>query len=155
MNDAPTVANKQSPEPPEPSSPRKRPAWLPAAVIVGAFLIGFVPMWFKTHRLNSEVLRAQGEARVQHIQMTFADAALEARRGEYEPARQRLASVFALINAELERGPASALPDGAAEGLKPLLALRDDLITLLARGDPASAERLATAYADFRKTLGK
>jgi hypothetical protein len=36
-----------------------------------------------------------------------------------------------------------------------LLAQRDDLITLLARGDPASAERLAAAYVQFRKTLGR
>ena len=66
-----------------------------------------------------------------------------------------MASFFSLVNAELDRGLGSALPSSAPEGLKPLLAQRDDLITLLARGDPASAERLATAYANFRKTIGK
>jgi hypothetical protein len=66
-----------------------------------------------------------------------------------------VANLFSLITAEMDRGIGSALPSAATEGLKPLLAQRDDLITLLARGDPASAERLANAYADFRKSLGK
>jgi len=134
---------------------KKRPAWLPVLVLLVVFLAGFVPMWLKTNRLNSEVLSAQRQARVQQIQITFADAARDARGGNYEPARQGMAAFFSLVNAELARGLESALPAGASEELKPLLAQRDDLITLLARGDPASAERLAAAYADFRKTLAK
>jgi len=135
--------------------PKKRSGWLPVIVLAGVFLLGFAPMWLKSSRLNSELSRAQRQLRVEQIQMTFADATLDARRGDYEPARQRMASFFTLVNAELDRGLGSALPSSASEGLKPLLTQRDDLITLLARGDPASAERLATAYADFRKTIGK
>ena len=130
-------------------------SWLPVFVLCGAFLIGFVPMWLKANRLNKELFRAQRAARLEQIQITFADAALDARRGDYEPARQRMASFFSLVTAEMDRGFGSAMPAGAEEKLKPLLAQRDDLITLLARGDPASAERLANAYANFRKTLGK
>lgn len=137
------------------AKPSKRTAWLPALVLCGTFLVGFVPMWLKSSRLNAELFRAERQARVQQIQITFADATLDARRGDYEPARQRMASFFTLVNAELDRGISSALPASAVVGLQPLLAQRDDLITLLARGDPASAERLATAYADFRKTIGK
>ena len=137
------------------AKPRKLIAWLPVLVLCGTFLVGFVPMWLKSSRLNTELFRAERQARVQQIQITFADATLDARRGDYEPARQRMASFFTLVNAELDRGIGSALPSSAVAGLKPLLAQRDDLITLLARGDPASAERLATAYADFRTTMGK
>ncbi len=142
-------------EPSPTIAPKKRSGWLPVIVLVGVFLVGFVPMWLKSSRLNSELSRAQRQLRVEQIQMTFANATLDARRGAYEPARQRMASFFTLVNAELERGLGSALPSSASEGLKPLLVQRDDLITLLARGDPASAERLATAYADFRKAIGK
>lgn len=138
-----------------PAKPRKLTAWLPVLVLCGTFLVGFVPMWLKSSRLNAELFRAERQARVQQIQMTFADATLDARRGDYEPARQRMASFFTLVNAELDRGIGSALPSGSAQTLKPLLSQRDNLITLLARGDPAAAERLATAYADFRKTIGK
>lgn len=134
---------------------RRRTGWLPAVVLLGVFLLGFCPMWFKTTQLNGELFRAQQQARIQTIQITFADAALDARRGDYEPARQRMANVFALVNAEMERGIGSALPASASESLKLLSAQRDDLITLLARGDQASAERLATAYGEFRKSLGK
>ncbi len=138
-----------------PTMPKKRSGWLPVLVLCGSFLVGFVPMWFKATRLNGELLRAQQQARVHAIQITFADAALDARRGDYEPARQRMANFFTLVNTEQNRGIGSALPASASEGLKPLLAQRDDLITLLARGDQASAERLATAYGGFRKSLGK
>ena len=135
--------------------PRKRSGWLPVVVLACVFLVGFGPMWLKSSRLNGELFRAQRQSRVELIQITFANAALDARRGEYESARQGMTSFFSLVTAELDRGIGSALPAGANEGLKPLLAQRDDLITLLARGDAASAERLAVAYADFRKTLGK
>ena len=138
---------------PTPTNPKKRSSWLPVFVLAGVFLLGFVPMWLKSNQLNRELFRMQQEARFQTIQIIFADAALAARRGEYEPARQRMVGFFALVNAETERGLGSALPAGASESLKPLLAQRDDLITLLARGDQASAERLATAYAEFRKSL--
>ena len=138
-----------------PTTPKKRSGWLPVFVLLGVFLVGFVPMWIKSNRLGGELFHAQQRARIQTIQLTFADAALDARRGDYELARQRMANFFTLVNAELERGIGSALPAGSSDSLKPLLAQRDDLITLLARGDQASAERLATAYAEFRKGLGK
>lgn len=152
------VKSKEAPAANTPSplaKPRKLTAWLPVLVLCGTFLVGFVPMWLKSSRLNAELFRAERQARVQQIQITFADATLDSRRGDYEPARQRMASFFTLVNAEFDRGIGSALPPSASEALKPLLAQRDDLITLLARGDPASAERLATAYARFRKTIGK
>ncbi len=138
---------------PTATTPKKSSGWLPVFVLLGVFLVGFVPMWLKSTRLNGELFRAQQQARIQTIQITFADAALDARRGDYEPARQRMANFFTLVNAEMERGIGSALPANASDGLKPLLAQRDDLITLLARGDQASAERLATAYAEFQKSL--
>jgi len=124
-------------------------------VLLGVFLVGFGPMWLKSSRLNGQLFRAERQLRLELIQLTFANAALEARRGEYEPARQNTASFFNLVTAEQDRGLDSALPAGSSDALKSLLAQRDDLITLLARGDTASAERLANAYADFRKILGK
>lgn len=155
MNEESKRVEKRLETLPPPSPARKRSLWLPVFVLVGVFLVGFVPMWLKSSRLNAGLLRAERTGRVQEIQIALADAALDARRGDYEPARQRAAKFFTLVNAELDRGIGSALPPGASETLKPLLAQRDDLITLLARGDLASAERLATAYTEFRKTLGQ
>lgn len=137
------------------SKARKLTTWLRVIALLGTFLIGFVPMRLKSSRLNDELFRAQSHARVEPMQLTFANAALDARHGDYEPARRGMTSCFNLVTAELDRGIGSGLPPSASEGLKPLLTQRDDLITLLARGDPASAERLATAYADLRKTSSR
>jgi hypothetical protein len=133
---------------------RRASTWLPLFVLCAVFLVGLVPMWLKANRLSAELLRAERQSRVDQIQIAFADAALAARRGDYEAARQGLTSFFNLITAESERGIGSGLPSGASADLKTVLGQRDELITLLARSDPASAERLANAYTSFRKTLG-
>jgi hypothetical protein len=156
MNEEPRPKANPLPNAPSPPARAKRlSTWLPVFVLCAVFLVGFVPMWLKSNRLGAELFRAQREARIEQIQITFANAALDARRGDYEPARQGMTSFFNLVTAELDRGMASALPAGAAADLKPLLGQRDELITLLARSDPASAERLANAYASFRQTLGR
>jgi hypothetical protein len=48
----------------------------------------------------------------------------------------------------------SDLAPAQKESLKPLLNERDDLITLLARSDPASADRLAQLYVSFKNGMG-
>lgn len=136
------------------STTNTRSFWIPVLVLLGTFLVGFVPMWFKSSRLSGELFRAQQQLRLDRMQITFANAALETRRGDYEQARQGMANFFNLVTTELDRGARSALPPTATADFQPLLAERDDLITLLARGDPASAERLANAYTGFRKTIG-
>jgi hypothetical protein len=112
-------------------------------------------MELESSRRNPEWFHAEREARVQPILITFADAAIDARRGDYESVREEMARFFTLIHAELDRGLGSAFTVSTSAGYKPLVAQHDDLITLLANGGPASAERLAIAYADFRKTIGK
>jgi len=140
MNEPATpTPNPFGKELPEAVTPKKRSGWLPVFVLAGVFLVGFVPMWLRSGRLDGELFRAQRQQRVDQIQITFADATLDARRGDYESARKGAANAFSLIRAELDRGLDSALPTGVTEKLKPLLAQRDDLITLLARSDPASA----------------
>jgi hypothetical protein len=133
----------------------KRSPWLPVGMAAVVFLAGFVPMWVKSSRLERNLHTAQVELRLKALQITLANASLDARRGDYEPARQGMTSFFNLLTAELDRGSASALPAGAPGKLQPLLAQRDDLITLLARGDPAAGERLANAYVSFQKAIGK
>jgi hypothetical protein len=41
----------------------------------------------------------------------------------------------------------------AGVGMQPLFAGRDDLITLLARSGPASADRLTDLYVSYRKIM--
>lgn len=138
-----------------PVAKMKRFKWLPAIVLLSVFLVGFAPMWLKSNRLARELNRALTSLRLETIQLTLATAALDARRGEYETSRQGMISFFNLVTGELDRGSGSALPSSAGNDLKPLLAQRDNLITLLARNDPASAERLTSVCESFRKSLGK
>jgi len=155
MNEPSQPAKNPTPETTCPTPAKKCSAWRPVLILVGVFLVGFAPVWLKSSRLNGQLLRAERQVRLERIQLTFANAVLDARRGEYEPARQNMASFFSQVAAEQERGLDSALPSESSDAIKVLLTQRDDLITLLARGDPASAERLATAYSNFRKALGK
>jgi hypothetical protein len=154
MNQQTQIPDKPTTETP-PTEKRKSRliSWLPVIVLLATFSVGFVPMWFKSSRLNWELHRSQQELRRTQLQVTLTYAALDARRGEHESARQGSANFFTQLTAELDRGACSALPANARSELQPLLAQRDDLITLLARGDPASADRMANAVASFRKTL--
>ncbi len=57
------------------------------------------------------------------------------------------------LRAELDRGEA-VFSAAQREALHSQLSQRDQMITLLARSDPAVAERLADAYASYRQTAG-
>ena len=78
--------------PPEAATPHippaKRSFWLPIIALLVVFLAGLVPMWLKSHRLAGELYQARQELRRTQIQLVLAYSALDARRGEYEAARQ-------------------------------------------------------------------
>jgi hypothetical protein len=110
MNDEAKPIEKTVDTTASPRAVRKRSGWLPVFVLLGVFLLGFVPMWLKSTRLDGELFRAQREVRLQQIQIMFADAALDARRGEYESARRVMANFFTVVAAEMDRDIGSALP---------------------------------------------
>jgi hypothetical protein len=83
----------------------------------------------------------------------LASAAIDARRGDYEPARQGASEFFTELRAEMDRGAKSALTEAQRAALEPMFAQRDNIITLLARSDPAAADRLSDIYAGYRKAV--
>ncbi|MBA3599771.1 MAG: hypothetical protein H0W45_00820 [Acidobacteria bacterium] len=123
-------------------------------ILLAVFLLGLVPMWLTARERAKELDAAQIVLRVSRLQNRLADAAVDARRGEYEPARQSTSEFFTNLREEIERGQNSAFTAAQQENLRPLLAGRDDTITLLARGDAASGERLAETHAAFRQIVG-
>jgi hypothetical protein len=125
-----------------------------AGVLILVFLLGFVPMWLKARGSATELEIARRELSLSKLQNTIASAALDARRGDYEPARQAASSFFTSLSAETDKGSGSAFTDSQKQNIQPLFAGRDELITLLARSDPASADRLADLYASYRKAMG-
>ncbi|MCA1566030.1 MAG: hypothetical protein LC803_10415 [Acidobacteria bacterium] len=124
-------------------------------VALAIFLLGFLPMWFKASANASQRDAAQRELRLSRMHGMLASAVIDARRGEYEPARQTTSDFFTALRAQIDAGGDSALTTPQREGAAPLLARRDDVITLLARGDPASAEQLTDIYVSYRKAVNE
>lgn len=126
-----------------------------AGIVVAAFLIGLVPMWLKARTSANERNSAQRELRLCKLELTLASATLYARRGEHEVARKATSDFFTTLHNQVQTtGGDSDLTSQQRESLKPLLNDRDNIITLLARGDPASADRLSDLYAAYQKTMG-
>jgi len=82
-----------------------------------------------------------------------ASAAIDARRGDYETARQAASDFFTVLRAETNKGVDSALSQAQKDGAQPLFTQRDQIITLLARGDAASADLLSDLYVSYRKLV--
>jgi hypothetical protein len=122
-----------------------------ASVLLAVFLVGLIPMWNTARARTRERDAAQSALRVSQMQITLANAAIDARRGEYERARQAASAFFTELGAEFDRGQDSPFTRAQQDALRPLLAGRDDMITLLARADPASADRLLELYVAYRQ----
>ena len=124
-----------------------------ATVLFAAFLLGFVPMWLVARTRANERDAAQRMLRLTEIENALAAATIQARRGDYEPARTAASTFYTNLRAELDRA-ASDFAAPSREALQALLAERDQMITLLARSDPAVAELLANTYISYRQTAG-
>lgn len=138
------------------TDPRVKRIAIFAAIVLAAFLIGFVPisiqMWSRTNERDA----AQKELRLCRLQAGLTSAVINARRGEYEPARQATSEFFTALHSQVDvANNQSDLTSTQRDSLRPLLNDRDNLITLLARGDPASADRLSDLYVTYQKVMGK
>ncbi len=125
------------------------------AVALTIFLLGFLPMWLQARVNASQRDAAQRELHLSQMHGTLASAVIDARRGEYEPARQTASDFFTTMRAQIDAGEDSALSATQRAGLAPLLSQRDQIITLLARGDPASAEQLSDLYVSYREAVNE
>ena len=124
-----------------------------ATVAFAAALLVFVPMWLTGRACENERDAAQRALRLGRIENSLAAAAIQARRGDYEPARDAASGFFTSLRAELDRAD-PALPAATATELRGLLSDRDQIITLLARSDEAAAERLSSMYVAYRRAAG-
>lgn len=147
----------------EPISRSGNPIWqnervrqliLYAAVLLGVFLLGLVPMWMTARERARERDTAQAALRISSLQNTLANGAIDAKRGDYEPARQAVSEFFTSVRAEIERGGDSVFNEAQQSTLRSILDTRDDAITLLARSDPASVDRLVEFYYKYRLAVG-
>ena len=122
-----------------------------AAVLLVVFLAGLVPMWLTSRTHARERDAAQASLKISSLQNSLANAAIDARRGEYEPARLAASDFFTNLGTELARGRDSVFQEAQRNALRSMFDTRDDTITLLARSDPASADRLLDLYTKYRQ----
>jgi hypothetical protein len=130
--------------------PWKRVA-LYATLAIGFFLLGFVPTWFKASRAIEQRDAAQRGVRLAQLEDTLAAAVIDVQRGQYEPARQLTSDFYTSVRRQVDAANASHFTPAQREGLRSLLAERDELITLLARSDPTAADRLLNVYSTYNK----
>jgi hypothetical protein len=130
--------------------PWKRVA-LYATIALGFFLLGFVPMWFKSSQAIEQRDAAQRGVRLGQLQNTLAAAVIDVQRGHYEPARQLTSDFYTNLRRQVDADRGSLFTPVQREGLSSLLGERDELITLLARSDPAATDRLFNVYSNYNK----
>ena len=136
------------------STPLGRRFIVYAGVLLVGVLLGLVPMWLQSRATAAGLADAERRLTLVGMEGGLASAAIDARRGDYEPARQSASQFFTSLRAEIDKGDSSSLTQAQRAGAQPLLAGRDEIITLLARGDPASADRLSELYVAHRKAVG-
>lgn len=124
-----------------------------AGVLLVVFLLGFVPMWLKTRTANNRLMATEQQLFLARKQNELASAVIDARRGDYEPARQAVSQFFTSVREEVDKGSSSSYTQAQQQAMQPLFAGRDELITLLARSDPASADRLSDLFVTYRKIM--
>jgi hypothetical protein len=117
---------------------------------LGFFLLGFVPMWFKVNDAVEQRDAAQRQVLLTQLENRLGTAMVDVQRGEYEPARQTTSDFYTDLRRQIDAG-ASVFTPAQREKLRPLLGERDELITLLARSDPAAADRLYLVYSSYNK----
>lgn len=148
-----SVEPKPSIQPVESSSLVRR-IGIYALVLLIAFLLGFVPMWIKARNSGIALAAAEQKLGLAQIQNSLASAVIDARRGDYEPARVAASQFFTSLLAEANKGEDSALNAAQRAAVQPLFTQRDEIITLLARSDPAAGDRLSDLFASYRKIMG-
>jgi hypothetical protein len=142
------------------SKPAKTTHWtrhliLYAILPLAAFLIGFVPMWVKSRECSSQLLDIKRQLSLTRLNSALTSAAIDARRGDYETARQAASDFFTSLRMETDSETTLVFSAAQKERLQPLLTQRDEIITLLARGDPAAADQLSDLYVAYREEISR
>ena len=124
-----------------------------AVVLLVVFLLGLIPMWLKARTAANSLTETERQLFLCKMQSDLASAVIDARRGDYEPARQAVSRFFTALSADRVKGDSSNYTEAQRNSLQPLFTGRDELITLLARNDPASADRLSDLFVAYRKIM--
>jgi len=129
---------------------RMRRFVLYVALLLAAFLGGFMWMGLKYRECSRSLSALERQSSLVKMEVLVGSAAIDARRGDFETARLAASDFFTSLRAETDKGIDSALSQAQIDGVQPLFAQRDEAITLLSRGDVASADLLSDLYVAYR-----
>lgn len=130
--------------------PWKRVA-LYVSLCVGFFLLGFLPTWIEARLAVEQRDAAQRVVRLGQLENTLATAVIDVQRGDFEPARQLTSDFYTNLRRQIDTDDTSVFTPSQRERLRSMLGERDELITLLARSDPAATDRLFHVYSTYNK----
>lgn len=134
-------------------TPLMRRVFIYTVVLLVVFLLGFIPMWWQSREASRSLAKAEQQLILVQMQNSLASATIDAWRGDYESARQYASDFFTAVRTEIDKGVGSAFSPAQREGVLPLLTQRDEMVTLLARSDPAAAARLPDLYSAYREIM--
>ena len=120
-----------------------------AIFVLGGLLVGLIPTSFGLYQATRERDQAQSQLRAAELELSLSRSAVLARHGDYGAARDAASDFYSRAEGELAAA-ASDLTAAELSTLRSLLADRDSVITLLARSDPAGADRVAAMYLAYR-----
>ena len=131
--------------------PRARftPIKIYALCVLAGLLIGLIPTGTRLFQTQRQRDVLQQQLRVANLELSLSSAAVMARHGDYTAARDAASRYLSDARAAIDRGDVE-LTTAQRSYLESTLSDRDAVITLLARGDPAGAERLTTMYVAHR-----
>lgn len=140
-----------TPAPPVSSLPptRLKRLQLYAICVLAGLLVGLVPTSLSLYQARRERDQAQSRVRAAELELGLSRSAVLARHGDYNAARDAASDFFSRAGQELDAA-SSDLTAAELNTLRSLLADRDTAITLLARSDPAGADRMAAMYLAYR-----
>jgi acyl-CoA synthetase (AMP-forming)/AMP-acid ligase II len=126
-----------------------------AVLILAAFLLGFVPMFLQKRQAENQLSATQNQLGKSEIKGLLTAAIVDARRGEYEPARLATSDFYTRLRTEIDKGDAGIYSSGEREKLQSVFTNRDTIITMLAQRDQASPEKLTEMYNNYQSALGQ
>lgn len=123
---------------------RNRLIAIAVGIALVAFLLGFLPQWTRANGLSDRLRETRHELRMARTQGQIGAALTEALRSNYERARQLMVEVFSTLQAA-----APSLLGAQRREVDAILAQRDEVVTLLARAAPESAQRVMLIYTRY------
>lgn len=132
-----------------PAQPRFKQIKAYGICFLAGLLIALIPTGIRLVQTQRERDALQQQLRLANLEMNLSSAAVMARHGDYTAARDAASRFFTDARQAVDSGD-TTLTAAQVSYLQAVLADRDALITLLARGDPAGAERSTAMYVAHR-----